>query len=384
MNLTRKLLTLGLVLVANALAQAAGPALIPQPLTMTTGEGTFTIDAQTVIVMEDSLVEKNNLRHAVSCLLAVQLRKSTGFPLTVKSIKPGEAAPKNAIAIRQAANKVQGDEGYSFVSTADGVTISANARGGAFYGTQTLMQLLPAEAISSKTAAKDVVMSIPCVTIEDKPRFSWRAYMLDEGRNFKGKAEVLQLLDQMAILKMNVFHWHLVDDQGWRLEIKKYPKLTSIGSKRTDTHLGGWKSAQRHGKPHSGFYTQDDIREIVKYAADRHIEIVPEVELPAHTLSAVVAYPHLCCTGKQMVIPTRHSISRELYCAGRDSTWEFLENVMTEVCELFPGKYIHIGGDEARYDRWKACSHCQKKLKELGLKSEKELQGWMTRRIEKF
>jgi hexosaminidase len=197
--------------------------------------------------------------------------------------------------------------------------------------------------------------------------------MLDVSRWYFDKEFVKRYIDLMAMHKLNVLHWHLIDDPGWRIEIKKYPKLTKIGAFRGE---GKWRFG--------GFYTQDDIREIVKYAADRHIEIVPEVELPAHTLSAVVAYPHLCCTGKQMVIPTRHSISRELYCAGRDSTWEFLENVMTEVCELFPGKYIHIGGDEARYDRWKACSHCQKKLKELGLKSEKELQGWMTRRIEKF
>ena len=263
-------------------------------------------------------------------------------------------------------------EGYTLESSASGIVITAPTPAGLFYGSQTLLQLLPAEVFQNDKMSREA-WQIPAVMIKDEPALSWRGMMLDVSRYWFTKAYVLRYLDMMAMHKMNVLHWHLIDDCGWRIEIKKYPKLTEIGGFRG-------KGDARYG----GYYTQDDIREIVRYAADRNITIVPEIELPAHTLPALVAYPELGCMGKQFEMPTRHSISPELYCAGKPGTHAFLRDVMTEVCDLFPGTFIHIGGDEAKYVRWKNCPDCQVKMKELGLKSELELQGWMTTQMEDF
>ncbi|MDP6635346.1 MAG: family 20 glycosylhydrolase [Phycisphaerae bacterium] len=367
MKIPRALLVSMLIALSTAAAPGAAgktPSIVPQPqsIEMLAGQS-FTLTGGTQLLYGDQKAK------APAEMLAAMLRPSSGFDLAVKS---GAKADKNAILLTTVgADAKLGSEGYELTVGSGGVVIKSPGAAGLFYGAQTVRQLLPVEIFSSKRSS--AVWVIPGVKISDKPSFAWRGIMLDVSRWFFDKEFVKRYLDMMAMHKLNVLHWHLIDDPGWRIEIKKYPKLTKIGAFRGE---GKWRFG--------GFYTQDDIREIVKYAADRHIEIVPEVELPAHTLSAIVAYPHLCCTGKQMTIPTRHAISRDLYCAGRDTTWTFLEDVMTEVCELFPGKFVHIGGDEARYDRWKACPHCQKKIKELGLKSEKELQGWMTRRIEKF
>ena len=366
MKITSILLGLFMIALSTAAALGAantGPKIVPQPQSVKMIDGQFTLTGATEVLYGGEKAK------ASAEMLAAMLRPATGFKLSVKA---GTKADKNAILLTtDGADAKLGSEGYSLTAGSGGVVIKSSGAAGLFYGAQTLRQLLPVEVFSAKCSKAAWV--IGGVEISDKPSFAWRGLMLDVSRWFFDKEFVKRYLDMMAMHKLNVLHWHLIDDPGWRIEIKKYPKLTKIGAFRGE---GKWRFG--------GFYTQDDIREIVKYAAERHIEIVPEVELPAHTLSAVVAYPHLCCTGKQHTIPTKHSISRELYCAGRETTWTFLEDVMTEVCELFPGKYVHIGGDEARYDRWRACEHCQKKIKELGLKSEKELQGWMTRRIEKF
>jgi hexosaminidase len=293
--------------------------------------------------------------------LAAMLRSATGLPLPV--VENGGAI---RLSLDPALAPALGKEGYRLDAKPSGVEITAANAPGLFYGAQTLLQLLPTEKPTGGWA-------LPAVSIRDKPQFPWRGMMLDVSRYFLTKEYVMRYLDMMARHKMNVLHWHLIDDPGWRIEIKKYPKLTEIGAFRG-------KGANRYG----GFYTQEDIREIVRHAAERHITIVPEIELPAHTISALAAYPWLGCTGKQFQVPTRHSISPELYCAGKESTWTFLEDVMDEVCGLFPGTFIHIGGDEAKYPRWKACPDCQAKMKELGLKSEHELQGWMTTRIEAY
>ena len=352
------------VLAADSVRGAESLSVIPAPqsVKMVSGQG-FTLTGETRILYDGQKAK------GPAEMLAMMLRPATGFALKVQA---GTSADKNTILLTtDGANAKLGADGYVLTVGSGGTVIKSSGPAGLFYGAQTLRQLLPVEIFSQERSSAKWV--IPGVEISDKPSFAWRGIMLDVSRWYFDKKFVKRYIDLMAMHKLNVLHWHLIDDPGWRIEIKKYPKLTKIGAFRGE---GKWRFG--------GFYTQDDIREIVKYAAERHIEIVPEVELPAHTLSAVVAYPHLCCTGKQHTIPTKHSISRELYCAGRETTWTFLEDVMTEVCELFPGKYVHIGGDEARYDRWRACEHCQKKIKELGLKSEKELQGWMTRRIEKF
>jgi len=335
-------------------APAGELSLVPLPAQVERGDGQFVLSAKTTISAPGGAA-------ATGEQLAVLLRPVTGLPLPLVD---GEGSIRLSLDLGRAS--ALGKEGYRLEVRPSGVHLVAAQAPGLFYGVQTLLQLLPTEAAAGAWA-------MPVVQIRDKPQLPWRGMMLDVSRYFLTKEYVMRYLDMMAAHKMNVLHWHLIDDPGWRLEIKKYPKLTEVGAFRG-------KGDKRYG----GFYTQDDIREIVKYASERHIMIVPEIELPAHTISALAAYPWLGCLGKQFQVPTRHSISPELYCAGKDTTWTFLEAVMDEVCELFPGKFIHIGGDEARYQRWAACPDCQAKKKALGLKSEHELQGWMTTRIEKY
>ena len=360
----RRLVLMSLVWMGLASVWATELSLVPLPVEVkqlkTAG---FELNRDTRIIYQGKAARRS------AELLALALRPATGFPLKVAPAKGGES---NVIALGLRRSVSPNMEGYLLRSSSKGVVIAAPRAAGLFYGTQTLLQLLPPEAFSQKKT-KSVRWAVPAVEIIDEPVFGWRGMMLDVSRYFFTKAYVLRYLDMMAMHKMNVLHWHLVDDCGWRVEIKKYPKLTEIGGFRG-------KGEKRYG----GFYTQDDIREIVRYAADRNITIVPEIEVPAHTLAALVAYPWLGCTGKQFSVPTRHSISPEIYCAGKATTQKFLEDVMTEVCELFPGEYIHIGGDEAKFNRWKKCPDCQAKMKELGLKTEHELQGWMTTELEKF
>jgi hexosaminidase len=354
-------------------AVLATPSLIPQPVDVKELGGTWELNRNAVISYADATAKQP------AELLAAQLRLATGFKLPIQSGSTGD------IVFQTVEDAALGQEGYA-VRVADRVSIMAPTATGLFYGAQTLRQLLPPEIYSSNawkkeggqassfamvSADRQPAWEISTVEIRDFPRFGWRGVMLDVSRYFFGKEFMLRYIDMMAVHKLNVLHWHLIDDAGWRIEIKKYPKLTEIGAFR-----GQGESA------YGGFYTQEDIREIVQYAAERNIMIVPEVEIPAHTLAAIAAYPQLSCSGKVQTVPASHSISRELYCAGKESTWEFLEDVMDEVCSLFPGKYVHIGGDEARYDRWEKCASCQAKIKELNLKGEHELQGWMTRRIE--
>ena len=354
------------LIAALALISFAPPALkaqdvIPLPVKMETTPAThFTLTPSTAIYYNQP-----TLRFSAEDL-AARIKKLTGFTPAVKLSK---TAKPRAIFLKldpsfQPSVRLP-KQAYKLNSSKNGITITAGHKAGLFYGTVTLAQLLP---ISS-----DAPHNIPVTQITDAPTFPWRGVMLDVSRYFFNKAYIKRYLDMMAMHKLNVFHWHLIDDCGWRIEIKKYPKLTEIGAKR---------GAGRFF--HEGFYTQDDIREIVQYAAERNIEIVPEIEIPAHTQSALAAYPHLGCFNKKLNVPDRHSISPEIYCAGKESTYKFLEDVMDEVTALFPSKFVHIGGDEAKYARWKSCPDCQALKKKEGYKSEHELQGYMTRRMEKY
>ncbi|MFD0895393.1 family 20 glycosylhydrolase [Luteolibacter ambystomatis] len=354
---------LTLALLAAALpvfAADPSPLVIPKPVALTRDSGSFTLTPQTVIVADTA-------SQPAARILADQLFKSTGYRLPIQSQANGAA-----IILRVEGSAAAGAESYKLAVASSGATITAPAYAGIANGVQTLLQLLPS-AIYSDHEVKGRTWVIPAVRIEDQPSYAWRGMMLDSSRYFFDKAFVLRYLDIMAAHKLNVLHFHLIDDAGWRLEIKKYPKLTEIGAFRGE-------GPTRQG----GFYTQEDIREIVKYAADRNITVVPELELPAHTLSAIAAYPWLSCTGKEQKVPAVHFISDDLYCAGKATTWQFLHDVLDEMCVLFPSTYIHIGGDEAKYTKWKACPDCQKKMKELGLKSEHELQGWMTTEVENY
>lgn len=258
-------------------------------------------------------------------------------------------------------------EAYQLTVNKKGIRIEAPAAAGIFYGTQTLRQIIGED---NRTVNQ--------LSISDAPAFRVRSFMLDEGRNFKGKAVVKQLMDEMARLKMNTFHWHLTDDQGWRIEIKKYPKLTEIGAFRDSTQIGGFNSTKYDPNPHGGFYTQDDIREIVAYATARHINIIPEIEIPGHASASIAAYPWLGTTGKQIKVSCRFGVHHEVYNVANPKVFDFLDDVIDEMIQLFPGEIFHIGGDEVRYNHWKESEETRKFMEEKGIQTYPELQVWIT------
>jgi hexosaminidase len=265
--------------------------------------------------------------------------------------------------------------------------IRAKRPAGLFYAIQTLLQLLPASVFST-TKVENVSWTVPCVSITDYPRFQWRGLLVDPARHFIPKPALLKFIDTMAMHKLNSLQIHLTDDQGWRIEIKKYPKLTKVGAWRSETLIGhmSHRPWRFDGKRHGGFYTQDDIREIVRYASDRHINIVPEIEMPGHAGAAINSYPHLGVfpkKQKEVKTLTRWGISGNIF-APRPATIEFLQDVLTEVIRLFPGNYIHIGGDEAVKSQWKASEEMQALIKNRGLKNEDELQGWFIKQMDAF
>ena len=326
---------------------------------------------------------------AVGAYLQQELGRSTGFSLKLEQVKPGMSLQKAILlAITSGANDNPNAESYELSVSADGVKITARKPMGLFYGVQTLRQLLPPQVYARETAA-GISWTVSAVRIEDTPRFSWRGTHLDCSRHFFPKSFVKEYIDILALHKINVFHWHLTDDQGWRIEIKRYPKLTSVGAWRVDREQYTWdqrKPAEAGEVPtYGGYYTQDDIREIVAYAKSRFITIVPEIEMPGHAMAALAAYPEYSCTGGPFTVRTGgYWPIVDIFCAGKDSTFEFLQNVLTEVIDLFPGEFIHIGGDEANKTNWKKCPRCQARIAGEHLKDEEELQSYFIRRIEKF
>lgn len=273
-------------------------------------------------------------------------------------------------------------EEYMLIISTDGVKIKASCKNGAYYALQSLRMLARCD---------EGVFEAPCVKISDKPKYLWRGLHLDEARYFFGKEYVKKYLDEMFRLKLNIFHWHLTDDSGWRIEIKKYPLLTETGSIREYTQIGGWGSCKTDGKPYGGFYTQEDIKEIIEYASERCISIVPEIDVPAHFAAALAAYPHLACRNLKRevqgyygnTIPFSKGIKdwNRPACMGKDEAIRFIMNVYEEVCDLFPFEYFHIGGDECDVSEWKACSDCQRVMKEKGFTNERELQLMLTNKL---
>ncbi|HUC84232.1 MAG TPA: beta-N-acetylhexosaminidase, partial [Candidatus Acidoferrales bacterium] len=368
------------VLVASCawVTAAEVTCIIPAPVKAEAQDGQFQLTGGTRILADKPF--KNEAR-----LLAARLRAATGYPIKLKSsAKP--AGADDIVLTAQNASADTGAEGYALSVSTNCVVIRATTPAGIFYGTQSLLQLLPPEIFSTNPVT-GVDWRIPGVQIEDQPRFVWRGFMLDVSRHFFTKAEVEQVLDLMALYKLNTFHWHLVDDQGWRIQIKKYPKLTTEGAWRADIGFGlDPKSAtayDQHGR-YGGFYTQRDIREVVAYAAARHITVVPEIEMPGHSSAALTAYPQFACPNSSIRMPTKGGVFTGVYCAGNDATFEFLGNILGEVAALFPGKYIHIGGDEVNKSNWRHCDLCQARIKAENLKDEAELQSWFIRRVEKI
>lgn len=276
-----------------------------------------------------------------------------------------------------------GDEGYRLKVDANSILIEASKPVGVFYGIQTLRQMLPAEAFG-KAPAKNISKSIPCVEIEDSPRFGWRGLHLDVCRHFMPGEFVKKYLDLMALYKFNRFHWHLIDDQGWRIEIDKYPLLTKVGAWRDRTLISLENGKKYDNTRYGGFYTKEQIREVVKYAKDRNIEIVPEIEMPGHSSAAITAYPWLSCAEKQISVQCGNGIFKDVYCPGKEEVFEFNQDVLKEVMELFPYEYIHIGGDEVKKGEWKNCKKCQARIASENLKDVNELQSYFIKRIEKF
>ncbi len=282
------------------------------------------------------------------------------------------------------------EEAYSLNISGKAAVVKASSLRGVNYAVQTMKQMLPVE-IYGKEKAAGKAWELQCVEINDAPRFGYRGFMLDVSRHYYDMDAVKKYLDIMEVHKMNKFHWHLTDDQGWRIEIKKYPKLTEIGSIRAETFIGHWTfSTEYDGTPYGGYFTQEQIKEIIAYAAAKGIDVIPEIDLPGHMRAALAAYPELGCTGGPYTVRTDWGVEREVLCAGNEKVFEFLEDVLAEVVELFPYEYIHIGGDECPKERWEKCPKCQAKIRELGLKdddhakAEHYLQSYMMERVAKF
>ena len=366
-----------LAALAILLASDSIPAIVPRPAHVTPQPGAFTLRAGTVIVTDRAL-------RKVGELLRDYLFPATGLRLGVATAAP---AGTPAISIRLDSTLARlGDEGYRLDVSRSRVAIRAYRAAGAFYGIETLRQLLP-PAIFRQAEMAGVAWSVPGIAIEDLPRFAWRGVHLDVARHFMPKEFVKKLIDLAALHKLNRFHWHLTDDQGWRLEIKQYPRLTQVGAWRPQTIIGRpdrdstkWRF---DGQPHGGFYTQDDVREIVAYARARFVTIVPEIEMPGHSQAAIAAYPELGNRGDTLPVWMGWGVDENILNPG-DATVRFYQNVLTEVMALFPGRWIHIGGDEAPKTQWKASPLAQTRIRELGLKDEDELQSWFTHRMDEF
>ena len=351
-------------------------SIIPEPVELKVHNGHFKVNKQTRVIV-NSTDEKVK---GVAQYFVDQFNLVSGYSLKVTSSSK-KIEIKNAIEFtNKSTDAALGDEGYTLKSNEGGVVLNGTPHG-LFYGVQTLFQLLPTEIYSAKKM-DNVTWSIPSVEIKDKPRFAWRGMHLDVGRHLFPVSFIKKYIDYIALHKLNTFHWHLTEDQGWRIEIKKYPLLTEIGAWRKGTQIR--KTDKDDGIRYGGFYTQDEIRDIVAYAEDRFVTVVPEIELPGHSIAALTAYPELSCTGGPFEVRTKWGISDGVYCAGNEEVFSYLEDVLSEVLELFPSQYIHIGGDEAPKNSWENCSKCQDRIKKEGLKDEHELQSYFISRIEKF
>jgi hexosaminidase len=375
------------LLLCSTLSFAQEVNIIPQPVKVVKNAGNFVINSQT------SLVVANTEDNATAAFLNKYLLDYYGLTLPIS-----KKVSKNSIKLASKKN-IDGlkGEGYTLKSDKNGVEITGNSAIGTFYGIQTLIQLLPVE--------KNNTLAIAAVEVNDEPRFVYRGAMLDVGRHFFPVSFVKKYIDYLALHKLNYFHWHLTEDQGWRIEIKKYPKLTEIGSKRNGSIIGRYPGTGSDNTPEQGFYTQEEVKDIVKYAADRFITVIPEIEMPGHSSAAIAAYPELSCfpnektklpdnmisnQSKKEMAAGRNKVVQETWGVHADvfvpteNTFKFLEDVLDEVVALFPSKYIHVGGDESPKDNWKRSEFCQQLIKEKGLKDEHELQSYFIQRMEKY
>ena len=362
--------TLILLLIAcfKANKVATFPNIIPVPNQQVKTKGVFLLSSDTKLTYDDSL-------KSVADFFKSYVENGSNIKLNTSST--------NSIQFKIDAS-ISNNEGYQLKITSDKILISAKSQKGAFYAFQSLRQLLPID-FEKRNTFNETKIAIQCLEIKDAPQFEYRGMHLDVGRHFFSVDFIKKYINLMSMTKMNTFHWHLTEDQGWRIEIKKYPKLQEIAAFRNETLIGHY-SDQPHqfdGKKYGGFYTQEEIKEVVKYASERQITIIPEIEMPGHSQAAIAAYPELGCTGKQIEVATKWGIFEDIYCP-KETTFKFLEDVIDEVVQLFPGKYIHIGGDEAPKTRWKECDHCEQLIQKKDLKDERGLQSYFITRMEKY
>ena len=348
--------------------------IIPRPESLILQKGHFNLTAQTPISITNSFDAK------FKGYVQEKIKNDLGF---TSIIGQDDTSPLvNAIIFEKTNDPKLGDEGYSLVITTSSITGKANTYAGIFNAFQTLRQVIPSNALK----LKEQQIKLPCLTILDKPRFEWRGLLLDHSRHFQPKEFILKQLDEISAYKVNKFHWHLTDDQGWRVEIKRYPNLIAKGAWRADRRGIHWWSREfakpDEPKPIGGFYSQDDIKEIVEYARVRNIEIIPEIDLPGHSKALKAAYPYLSCRQDLLFeVSTGGRSPNNTICAGRESTYEFIDGVIDEIAQLFPSKYIHVGGDECNKNDWTVCSECNKRLKENHLENFEELQSYFITRI---
>ncbi|MAW94379.1 MULTISPECIES: family 20 glycosylhydrolase [unclassified Leeuwenhoekiella] len=373
-------LSLALVLFSlcgNLSAQKGELSVIPIPTEYEIGEGQFVIDEHTVLYADPSEAEVTHIAEGFQ----QQLRMVTGMLLPVMPLEDFEDQ-QNTVVFQLMPYEELGAEGYQLEVTPDHILIQANKPAGLFYAVQTLYQLLPPEVVENEVV-RAVNWVVPAVNITDVPAYKWRGLHLDTGRHISSIDFIKKYLDQMAAHKLNTFHWHLTEDQGWRLQINKYPLLTEVGPYRDSTLVGHYGTGKYDGKRYGGYYTQDEAREIVAYAKDRYITVIPEIEMPGHATAAVASYPQLGNTDKPVKTVTTWGVFPDIFNV-EESTFDFLEDVLVEVLDIFPSKYIHIGGDEAPKDQWEDSERIQFKIDSLGLKDEHELQSYFITRIEKF
>jgi len=372
MNFLRLLFTIGVVSILFSCKEPVPRPvirIIPLPAEVTDHEGLFALSNSTKIEISS---ESDQMRQLAS-FLTVHTEKYYGFSNTVVTSETGD---KESVFLKLDENLKLGKEDYHLSVSSDGVQIEAATPNGLFYGIQTLIQLMP----STPKQVTEIIL--PGVEIKDSPRFSWRGLHLDVSRHFMPKEFILKYLDYMAMHKLNTFNWHLADDQGWRIEIKKYPLLTEVGSVRKMTMTGHINNPTGVDTiPSGGYYSQNDVREIVAYASQRFITIVPGIGMPGHALAALAAYPELGCTGVPYEVATRWGIFNDVYCPGKEGTYTFIKDVIAEITTLFPGRYIHIGGADCSETRWEKCPQCQLKMKTDSMGNVHDLHDYFVRRI---
>lgn len=369
--------TVSMFLVTHLLAGTQQVNIIPVPSSLVKGEGEYILRSGKI-----TCVPFNDELQSIVRYFNHKIEPASGIRFT--PVESGKAAVRLELAEEQEL----GREGYRLSVGKKGIVITAAAPAGLFYGVQSLLQLLPSQ-VKSRERVENIVWAVPCVEVKDVPRFGWRGMMLDVSRHYFNKEEVKRFIDEIAEYKMNVFHWHLTDDQGWRIEIKSLPELTRKGAMRAE-RVGDWwtREPQQPGEPttYGGFYTQEDIKEVVEYARERYVTIMPEIDVPGHSLAFLVAYPELACFKAPEYINVGnkfYGIDENSLCAGNDKTFEYLEKVFSEVADLFPSPYIHVGGDECFKGFWSKCPKCKERMQQEGLKNVHELQSYFIRRMEK-